>query len=115
MIKIRNNVFETNSSSSHSLTMCDATIYDKWREGTGEYYFDGDKFLSSEEVLKEYEGKKEKYDDFDEFLESNGLFKSEYAYYSLYEDEYYFETFKETYTTKNGEKIVAFGYYGYDG
>ena len=25
------------------------------------------------------------------------------------------ETFTEHYTTKSGDKIVAFGYYGYDG
>ena len=26
----------------------------------------------------------------------------------------YFETYEDTYTTPNGEKVVAFGYYGHD-
>jgi hypothetical protein len=29
--------------------------------------------------------------------------------------ENYEETFEDRYTTKNGETVVAFGYYGYDG
>ena len=115
MKQIRNGVFETNSSSVHSLTMCEADVYDKWCKGTGDYYFDGDDFHTSADVLKEYEENKESYTDFDEFLEENDLFKSVDEYYSKYEDEYYFETFTQTYTTKNGEKVVAFGHYGYDG
>lgn len=31
--QIRRGVFETNSSSVHSLTMCTSSDYDKWKNG----------------------------------------------------------------------------------
>ena len=37
MIQIRKNVFETNSSSTHSLVMAVASEFDKWE--SGEYYY----------------------------------------------------------------------------
>lgn len=33
MIQVRNNIFETNSSSSHSLTVMPRTLYNDWRSG----------------------------------------------------------------------------------
>lgn len=33
MFKIRKGLFETNSSSTHSLTMCSEEDYDKWENG----------------------------------------------------------------------------------
>lgn len=33
MRQIRKNVFETNSSSTHSLTMCTKEEYDNWKNG----------------------------------------------------------------------------------
>ena len=33
MEQVRRNLFETNSSSTHSLTMCTKTDYDEWRAG----------------------------------------------------------------------------------
>ena len=37
-----------------------------------------------------------------------------YLEFEEYISEYY-EEFEEKFTTPNGEKVVAFGYYGYDG
>lgn len=79
MKKIRVSVFETNSSSTHSITICSPEQWEKLQN-------------------KEFEG----LDD------------------SLIEDyNYYLKSYKETYsytdTTPKGEKIVLFGYYGYDG
>jgi hypothetical protein len=34
--------------------------------------------------------------------------------YDEYMDDMEFETFLENYTSKNGDEIIAFGYYGHD-
>ena len=51
MIQIRKNVFETNSSSTHSMTLVKKEEYDKWVKG--EYYFwiDSWVFIPKEEAL----------------------------------------------------------------
>lgn len=96
---IRMGVFETNSSSTHSITMCSKEDYNKWEKG--ELLFDmcKEKFVPLD--------KQEEYKTENKWCE---LITSE-----EYWDDEYLETFEETFTTKSGEKIVAFGKYGYDG
>lgn len=92
---IRRGLFETNSSSVHSITMCDDDTYTKWKNGELLYDSWNEKFVSENEIDKEYE---------------------EYVYdYEEYWDHYRFdyETFERMYETKN-DIIHAFGYYGYD-
>lgn len=48
-------------------------------------------------------------DDLLEVLEDNGFQTKE-----RYDDNVEYETFEEEYTTKNGDVIIAFGYYGHD-
>ena len=94
MIKVRKNVFETNSSSTHSITMCTSDEYDGWLKG--EYYLDRyNEVLVPKEQLKDCDS---------------------YRYYT-YSDYTYIdlEKYEEKYTTKSGEVLVAFGYYEYDG
>ena len=43
---IRNRTFETNSSSTHSLTICTKEEYEKWE--TGELYYYDEKLISKE-------------------------------------------------------------------
>ena len=54
MIQIRNNVFETNSSSSHSLVVCTRDQYDKFKK-LKLFYIDSrafeEKFLPVEELI----------------------------------------------------------------
>ena len=117
MIQIRRNVFETNSSSTHSLTLCSKTDYDKWAAGEVllcEHYKIKKNFVTWEEALelcKEY----------DSDLESIGLEDTEilrdhelYTFddYWEYHGEYY-ETFDVDYK-QGDEEVVAFGYYGYN-
>ena len=120
MQSARRNVFETNSSSTHSLTMCSESDYDRWQKG--ELLFDkwGDEFIEKSEYLKWFEEQKKKYlekypseteEDFEEYMEDD---KKYYTYDEFWNLEYY-ETFEDTYTTEKGETVVAFGYYGYDG
>ena len=93
--QIRHGVFETNSSSTHSLTMCSEEEYETWKKG--DILFDD----WCEEFVKPCEVK-EGYDD-------------RYMNYDRYWDTREMETFEQTYTTKNGERIIAFGEYGFNG
>lgn len=99
--QIRRGVFETNSSSAHSITMCMESDYDKWVNGELALDIWNDKLV---EITPEIE-------------ESIKNDEREYLTYDQFNDcDYiYYETFESTYTTPNGEKIVSFGYYGYDG
>lgn len=92
--QIRRNVWETNSSSTHSITMCSKEEYEKWKKG---------------ELLLNYWR-----DDFVEATEENKEDEDNKTYDEYWEDEY-LEGYEDSYTTKSGEEIIAFGKYGYDG
>ena len=108
MRQIRAGVFETNSSSVHSLTMCDADDYKAWEEGKKVYDRGAEELVDItpeiQEELDLYEKEKRELYDRD--------------YYTV--DEYWdahegFEGFKYRHKTQSGEIIIAFGYYGFDG
>jgi len=106
----RKGVFETNSSSCHSIVICSEEKLNKFKDGEIYYNNDDKKFYTKEEVLKEFEKDKEDYEDFEDFC-------SEISYYKDYDtflESLEHESFKEEYESKSGDKIVAFGYYGYD-
>ena len=137
MKQIRRGVFETNSSSTHSITMCSESEYDKWKNG--ELYFDRDNdcFCTKEDIIKRAKEKQNLYkqrqkngetvyhyqEEYINATNDEELFKIENnkdkdymtydEFWDYYSEEY--ETFKESYTTENNEKVIAFGYYGYDG
>ena len=50
MIQIRKNVFETNSSSTHSLCICTEDEYNKWQKGELLYDRWSDKFATKEQI-----------------------------------------------------------------
>ena len=111
MKSIRRGVFETNSSSTHSMTICAKEDYEAWRKG--KVLFDENKnvFLPEKEVLEKLK------DELDEDLNEDGILQ-EYGYYTY--DEFWnkeneLESFEEEYTTKGGEVIKIFGSYGYNG
>ena len=119
---IRRNTFETNSSSTHSITMCKESDFDKWKNG--EMYWDrwNESLVSKEEVEKEMAKLKEEfisehpdYDkddiDWEEQLEDYLNSDKEYYTYEEFNDYDYieYETFEDKY-----EGVVAFGYYGND-
>lgn len=101
---IRRGVFETNSSSTHSLTLCSLDEFEKWKNG--DLYiscYDKDFITKAEyEALdnecncdKDYECECDKdYYSYEEFWDRAGE---------------YFETFEQT-----RDDVVAFGYFGYD-
>lgn len=128
MLQIRSNVFETNSSSTHSITMCLKDDYDLWESGkvylndgwwgsNNQSQYKGKKFVTRDEAINiikcgggDIEYDKEHYNNFDEYI------AEEYDIYSFdkYFDNEYLEDFCDSYTTETGETIVAFGLYGYD-
>lgn len=149
MFNIRTNVFETNSSSTHTLVLCDKDEYTEWITGKKLYnlyhdephmwrVFDKEKnmyvetekgvpptFVTEEEATyydSNYPYPKAEVDcwkgDELEYITQNGeyyprKFLTFKEYIDIIGDEYY--TFEDLYTTPNGEEVIAFGYFGYDG
>ena len=101
MKQIRRNVFETNSSSTHSITMCMKSDYDKWIAGELVYNTYRDELVEITPSIRESIEK--------------GC--TNYLTYEQFNDWDYleFDVFEESYTTPNGEQVITFGYYGYDG
>ena len=122
MKKIRHGVFETNSSSVHSLTMCSGEEYQKWENGEVLYWEDEDKFGTREEIIEEMKTMKW-YDGTPRYSDVN--WEDEDEVHDIFSDERiktcdeffendWFEAYMEEYTTKSGETVVSFGYYGHD-
>lgn len=132
--QIRWGVFETNSSSVHSLTICDADTFKKWENGELLYNQWNDEFIKSitelsddqkEDAKTSYMQEMEEYwkgwDDLSEeekgswyqkYAEKHGLISEDAKTYNEYFGDWSYETYAEEYTTKSGDNIVAFGYYG---
>lgn len=123
MKQIRRGVFETNSSSVHTLTMCSEEEYAKWENGELLYFQWDDKFDTRENIIKEFKSLKwssgelrypdvnwEDDEEVEEIFSEEGI--QTYEDFFEYTD---YETFERTYTTPGGEKVVAFGHYGWDG
>ena len=152
MKTIRNKVFETNSSSTHCITLVDLEDFEKFEEcdmllneGTlvpaKEVYDDMMKNLvDMEEQMTENYSKTYKdtltYENFIKIMQSFSYSDLSYSSredcsediasdimavkagladdvttYSCLGGEYY-ETFEDRHTTKHGDTVVAFGYYG---
>lgn len=118
---IRNRIFETNSSSTHSITMCMESDFLKWKNG--EMYWNrwNDELVSKEtveeEFLKENTGVSKEDPDFKDKLEEylNDDDKTYYTYEEFNDYDYIeYETYVDKYNTPNGDTVVAFGYYGQD-
>lgn len=130
MIQIRHNVFETNSSSVHSITMCMKSDYDAWCNG--EVWFlnrtlpkgKTSPFYTWDEVIEflksyKYGPSEEELMDILELKENNSTeleeALSEYDFYSLDSYEYCnsdYEHYCKEFTTPSGESVVSFGYSG---
>lgn len=125
MKAIRQGCFETNSSSTHSITMCMESDYEKWKNGEMYWHRWNDELVSKEEVEKEMAKLREEFiannPDFDE---NNEEWKEELEQYINEDKTYYtyeefndydyieYETYTDKYNTPNGDTVVAFGYYG---
>ena len=139
MRQVRRMTFETNSSSTHSITICSEETYNKWCDGKVLFGDWNQDFIEAGELTPydyecakaKYESSKGKYyknweelsaeDQKDYTMEYvlRDKKKKDYDEYLTY-DEWAdrhnngIETFSKHYTTASGDNIVAFGYYGYD-
>lgn len=127
MIQIRRGVFETNSSSTHSITLCMVSDYDRWQKR--EVYLNensgwssnsvnkGKKFVTKDEAIdiltnSKYPPEKDlntlDQDELDEYLRDEEFYTCD-----NYENDE-LEGYSETMVTPNGETVIAFGQYGHD-
>lgn len=128
MIQIRMNAFETNSSSTHTITLCSTDMYERWCNND-DVYFDSYKdelvtreqcdekeFLRDEKIRKCLKDEPIEYVDDEERDEIEDCRYSDMRYLTVDDYEQRFE-YEESYECKrniNGVDVVAFGYYGYD-
>lgn len=98
--QIRYGVFETNSSSVHSLTIVSKEEFERFKNG--EMVLDrwGERLVEVP-TKTETDGEEDNYE-YDKYETYDNLGGGEY------------ETFIQNYKTKNGDEIVAFGFYGHD-
>ena len=135
-IQIRRSIFETNSSSVHSITMVSGSEYEKWKNGELLYDRLNRKLVTKEEIEKIKESVKKQCEKdnckFSEYIYDYENYDYYYNYYNKedsYKDLYFrfltndkffdlnyfdYKTFAKSYTTNNGEEVVAFGFYGYN-
>ena len=130
---VRKNVFETNSSSTHSLVICTKEEFEKFKKGEkildryDEKLVDRheniiDKLIKTGEITEISNG----YIYQNKYYETRSDIKSEnFPDEDDFEDEYRYgtyeslgselESYEQEYTTKSGDEIVVFGEFGYDG
>ena len=120
---VRKGVFETNSSSTHTMIMCTGEEYQKFEDGEMLVDLMDEELFSYDDIVDLIT------DDYykDEFSESGIDITDKRAVLkwaakniddlqdvdTFYDDEY-LDTFSQSFTTESGEKVVAFGRYGYD-
>jgi hypothetical protein len=145
---IRHSVFETNSSSTHTLTLIDEETYEAWKRGEMLYSKRAKAFTPLDKSIPECDWVK-KYLEINTRKLDNGFVYQDKFYptmqdvmddvkiedatiarftmneierhnadlytYQKYQDEWrndHLEPFSERYTTKSGDRVIAFGYYG---
>ena len=100
MIQIRQGVFETNSSSTHALAICTQEEWDNLK--SGEYLvneWDINNIISKDDPKAINDP-----DDWD----------TQYVTYDELYNQSSYEFFTKHFTSPNGDKMVAWGYYGYN-
>lgn len=123
MRQIRRNVFETNSSSTHSICIVTKDEFDWFTDGNLVYDRYNEELIPYENAFK---SENKENTEFDYFCKENELERNEESFrdYINYEYSEYlsyegltnmdYEYYSQSYTTPKGESIVAFGYYGMD-
>lgn len=99
MKQVRMSVFETNSSSTHSLTIVTAEEYAKFKAGKLAYNRDSEELVELPKKTDDDEYESEDIQSFDAYENCDDCL----------------ESFEQSFTTPSGDKMVAFGKYGRDG
>ena len=126
MFKIRYGVFETNSSSTHSLCVAQNDEIEKLKRNellVNLSWLHSGYLISYDEALEELINYFDKYGGYPEEKEAIARGDKEEIYRLLYEYDiaerfdYYLQTeylapYEEEFTTANGDRILVFGRYG---
>lgn len=139
MIKMRQSTFETNSSSTHTITIVTEDEYNGWKEGRYLLEYWSDKLVPARQLTEqekdaareEYEetrksyyrswdelddcGKNQVYGEYSAKLMGNSKNLLTLKQWEERCGERGMDTSFVSYTTKSGDRIVVFGYGGYDG
>lgn len=130
MLQIRYGLFETNSSSTHSLYFATDKEYEQFKKGEIIIDEDSGEFITLKDAVEaaiRYEresGRNYIEDDTDKFSfdDFRAMDKEEqirilrdYEFISYDHMGTYYEYYASSYTTPSGDKIVAFGEFGRDG
>lgn len=110
--QIRQSVFETNSSSTHSIAICSAEEYEKFKNGELAINDWTNKMMPISQLVHnpDYDEEETGY-----YIDpANSSYDNEYQDYETFMESDYLESYEFPYTTKSGDKIVAFGKYGHD-
>lgn len=137
MYSIRRNVFETNSSSTHSLIICSDKMYNDWLDGKVVYNSYAEKFVEAKQPTEidfhkaevmYMENKSDYMKDWKDltpemqlaYLKENVMEEHDPYQYETYEDyrnemDSMEESFERTWKTEHGDVVHILGYMGYDG
>jgi len=137
MISIRRGVFETNSSSTHSLIICSDKVYNDWENEKVLYDSYDEEFVEAKQPNDSdfrkaesmyMEDKSEYMKDWKDltpeqqlkYLKENVMEETDPYQYKTYEDytdemSNMEESFERTYETEHGDIVHILGYMGYDG
>lgn len=139
MYQIRQGVFETNSSSTHSLCICTKKEYEDFKDGKLSYNYYGDRledcnipsnymnrakeyyeknktrFMLDWDNLSPEDQKNYMINEFDESYKGDGIFKYNYTFEQFKNSFDGLESYTRFFTSPSGDEMVAFGVYGYDG
>ena len=137
MYSIRRNVFETNSSSTHSLIICSDKTYNDWLDGKVVYNSYAEEFVEAKQPTEidfhkaevmYMENKSDYMKDWKDltpemqlaYLKENVMEENDTYQYRTYEDyknemDSMEESFERTYETEHGDVVHILGYMGYDG
>ena len=92
---IRQGLFETNSSSVHTLTICTEKEYEDFKNGKL-FYDNWHGKITDEKFNYDADRENMTYEGYEEYLDKSD------------------DDFGERFTTPSGDRMVAFGYYRYD-
>ena len=133
MYSIRRNVFETNSSSTHSLIICNDKTYNDWKNNKIVYDSDDEEFVKVKQPTEldfhkaevmYMENKSDYMKDWKDlapemqlaYVKENVMEDNDSYQYKTYE---YFcsmdDSFERTWKTEHGDIVHILGYVGYDG
>ena len=139
MYQIRQGVFETNSSSTHSLCICTKKEYEDFKDGKLSFnhyrdrledcnipsnymnrakeYYEKNKtrFMLDWDNLSPEDQKNYMINEFDRSYKGDGIFKDNRTFEQFKDGFDGLESYTRFFTSPSGDEMVAFGVYGYDG